>query len=136
MLTLRVSSQLQDRDKLYNRNKSINRKQLNVFTPLQCRYYRGYFYSRNKRSQLINSQNAINRDQFVDVPAIERRRYIVTSSLIGWAHTQNDPCIKCNIAGYEIQSVDMIVFPLIWSHAINSKWNIVYTAALGILNKC
>ena len=24
--------------------------------------------------------------------ANERRRYIVTSSLIGWAHTQNDPC--------------------------------------------
>ena len=26
-------------------------------------------------------------------PANERRRYIVTSSLIGWAHTQNDPFI-------------------------------------------
>ena len=25
-------------------------------------------------------------------PANERRRYDVTSSLIGWAHTQNDPC--------------------------------------------
>ena len=25
-------------------------------------------------------------------PANERRCYIVTSSLIGWAHTQNDPC--------------------------------------------
>ena len=25
-------------------------------------------------------------------PANERRRYIVTSSPIGWAHTQNDPC--------------------------------------------
>ena len=25
-------------------------------------------------------------------PTNERRRYIVTSSLIGWAHTQNDPC--------------------------------------------
>ena len=22
------------------------------------------------------------------------RRYIVTSSLIGWAHTQNDPCLS------------------------------------------
>ena len=28
-------------------------------------------------------------------PANERRRYIVTSSLIGWAHAQNDPC-QCN----------------------------------------
>ena len=26
-------------------------------------------------------------------PANERRRYIVTSSLIGWAHPQNDPCL-------------------------------------------
>ena len=25
-------------------------------------------------------------------PANERRRYVVTSSLIGWVHTQNDPC--------------------------------------------
>ena len=25
-------------------------------------------------------------------PANERRHYIVTSSLIGWEHTQNDPC--------------------------------------------
>ena len=27
-------------------------------------------------------------------PANERRRYNVTSSHIGWAHTQNDPCIS------------------------------------------
>ena len=27
-------------------------------------------------------------------PANERRRYIVTSSLIGWVHTQNDPCTQ------------------------------------------
>ena len=26
-------------------------------------------------------------------PANKRRRYNVTSSLIGWAHSQNDPCI-------------------------------------------
>ena len=26
-------------------------------------------------------------------PANERWRYIVTSTLIGWAHTQNDPCV-------------------------------------------
>ena len=26
-------------------------------------------------------------------PANERRRYIVTSALIGWAHLQNNPCI-------------------------------------------
>ena len=28
--------------------------------------------------------------------ANERRRYNVTSSLIGWAHTQNDPCWGCD----------------------------------------
>ena len=28
-------------------------------------------------------------------PANERRRYYVTSSPIGWAHIQNDPCV-CN----------------------------------------
>ena len=27
-------------------------------------------------------------------PANERRRYTVTSPLIGWAHTQNDPCFS------------------------------------------
>ena len=27
-------------------------------------------------------------------PANERRRYTVTPSLIGWAHTQNDPCSR------------------------------------------
>ena len=27
-------------------------------------------------------------------PANGRRRYIVTSSPIGWAHTQNNPCIR------------------------------------------
>ena len=33
------------------------------------------------------------RDHLCMCPANERRRYIVRSSLIGWAHTQNDPCI-------------------------------------------
>ena len=35
-------------------------------------------------------------------PANERRRYIVTSSLIGWAHTRNDPWshqIRCYSGG-------------------------------------
>ena len=31
-------------------------------------------------------------------PANERRRYFVTSPLIGWAQTQIDPCIACNIS--------------------------------------
>ena len=31
-------------------------------------------------------------------PASERRRYNVTSSLIGWAHSQNDPWIQWSLA--------------------------------------
>ena len=37
-------------------------------------------------------------------PANERLRYIVTSYLIGWAHTKNDPCLW---SGY-----NMVRFPL------------------------
>ena len=36
----------------------------------------------------------ISRDHFCMHPANERRRYIVTSSLIGWAHAQNDHCMS------------------------------------------
>ena len=32
------------------------------------------------------------RDHFCMGPVNEGRRYIVTSSLVGWTHTQNDPC--------------------------------------------
>ena len=32
-------------------------------------------------------------------PANERRRYSVTSSLIGWVHIQNDPCVLHNKCG-------------------------------------
>ena len=32
-------------------------------------------------------------------PANERRRYNVTSSPIGWAHTQNEPCITVQTVG-------------------------------------
>ena len=28
-------------------------------------------------------------------PANERQRYIITSCVIGWVQTQNDPCGKC-----------------------------------------
>ena len=33
-----------------------------------------------------------DRDILCMRPANERRRYNVTSPLIGWVHTQNDPC--------------------------------------------
>ena len=31
-------------------------------------------------------------------PANEKQRYIVTSPLIGWPHTQNDPCVCTTIS--------------------------------------
>ena len=36
--------------------------------------------------------NSSPKDLSVDAPSQWRWRHIVTSSLIGWAHTQNDPC--------------------------------------------
>ena len=36
-------------------------------------------------------ESAMNAGSILLFPANERRRYIVTSSLIGLAHTQNDP---------------------------------------------
>ena len=44
--------------------------------------------------QLFNTGtcNTLTRDHFLQAPSIMRRRYNVTSSLIGQAHTQNDPC--------------------------------------------
>ena len=39
-------------------------------------------------------------DHFVYAPSQLRWRYIVTSSLIGWAYTQNDPCIDLQYAWY------------------------------------
>ena len=43
-------------------------------------------------------------------PANERRRYNVTSFLIGWAHQQNDPWIRCKLPGLST------VYPLIIRH--------------------
>ena len=42
-------------------------------------------------------------------PANERRRYNVTSSPIGWAHTQNDPCPSITMPLFSLQySIDAI----------------------------
>ena len=46
---------------------------------------------RGTMMDVINPQ--IIRDHFMYATANERRCYIVTSSLIGWAHTQNDPWV-------------------------------------------
>ena len=46
------------------------------------------------KSNLYVELNAIHRDHLGMRPANERRRYSVTTSLIGSAHSQNDPCIQ------------------------------------------
>ena len=43
-------------------------------------------------------------------PANKRWRYIVTSSLIGWAHTQNDPDTGIFIIGEHL--IDLLTKPL------------------------
>ena len=45
-----------------------------------------------------------NRDHLCMRSANERRRYSVTSSLIGWAHTQNDPWNNITYAGSNFAS--------------------------------
>ena len=40
-------------------------------------------------------------------PANERRRYNVTSSLIGWAHTQNDPCCDFSMARIILHNITL-----------------------------
>ena len=38
-------------------------------------------------------------------PANERWHYIATSSLIGWMHTQNNPCIKPQYIEYTVSGM-------------------------------
>ena len=46
--------------------------------------------------------------------ANERRRYYVTPSLIGWTHTQNDPCIQLQMRLYWNVFVSTCLF--IWNN--------------------
>ena len=77
-------------------------------------------------------------------PTNERRRYIVTSSLIGWAHTQNDPCchfdvhtkyysdrcdinqmtsdFHCNSSGFFFNSLLTHMPKKTWKHRITGLW--------------
>ena len=58
---------------------------------------------------ILCMRSAYERRRYI-VTSSERRRYIVTyivtSSLIGWAHTQDDPCKMDNI----VQMLFLIVF--------------------------
>ena len=58
-----------------------------------CMFY--YFNSMHK-PRIILGMGSAN----------ERRRYNVTWSLIGWAHTQNDPCKQTRIEGNDKQQLN------------------------------
>ena len=48
------------------------------------------------RDHFVNCSGHLGRDHFLYVPTAQAMRdgwrHIITSSLIGWAHTHNDPC--------------------------------------------
>ena len=51
-----------------------------------------YFWNNNKTQQNVQFLRCISSEIILYMrPTNERRRYIVTSSIIGWAHRQNDP---------------------------------------------
>ena len=54
-------------------------------------------------------------------PANERRRCIVTSSLIGWAHIQNAEIIMCMHPANEIRSYIVTLSLIGWAHAQNAE---------------
>ena len=53
-------------------------------------------------------------------PVNERRRYIVTSSLIGWEHTQNDPCIFVQVSSIKYRADSRLV-PSQWETSLQSN---------------
>ena len=56
-------------------------------------------------------------------PANETRRYIVTSALTGWAHTENDPCLICFSYFTTWKNQQCSLFSCI---PFQMRWNIVY----------
>ena len=53
-------------------------------------------------------------------PANGRRRYIVTSSLIGWAHMQNDPCLSNQWQSRSVTSyISKSISPLVKMAAVS-----------------
>ena len=66
-------------------------------------------------------------------PANERRRYNVTSSLIGWAHSQNAPCITCSLWGESTGNLGVSTIGH-WSDSCLSTISVpVYGRPAGIL---
>ena len=55
-------------------------------------------------------------------PANERRRYSLTPSLIGWVHTQNDPCKCMSLLITNKMAFDMYILGLVLNICINPLW--------------
>ena len=64
--------------------------------------------------------------------ASERRRYIVKLSLIGWAHTQNDPCSHTGVTS-PLTHWSRVTHMRRWTMA--TWWNVAWTAPSHYLNK-
>ena len=71
---------------------------------------------RNPTSRAHVYQTILPTGIWVWCSANERRRYILTSSLIGWAHTQNDPCHNKFIGDCYFQHEFLF-------HVIYEEWN-------------
>ena len=80
------------------------------------------------RAQWVNSRITSSRIILWMRPANGRRRYMVTSSLIGWAHSQNDPCIL-NHCVAEMNPNNNTTNPAGVGHQI-FKWNQVIPCLL------
>ena len=83
-----------------------------------CYHYANFitYFSRHFeiwRAVIINNQDL--RNILCMRPANEKRRYSVTSSLIGWAHTQTDPWRLC----LQKNRSKMFTFKAIWDKIIN-----------------
>ena len=67
-------------------------------------------------------------------PANERRRYIVTKSLIGWALTKTDPCLDMGACSL-IEAWNKYEQCQWWVNAIQTASNMHQALALSVLGK-
>ena len=95
---------------LWGKCQGISRHEIDQIYPEYCRIISASFNPLHPFFQIhhlifkIPFSRIPGQRSFCVCPANERRRYNVTSSLIGWAHTQNDPCsprMACIISNFQ-----------------------------------
>ena len=64
----------------------------------------------------------------------ERRRYIVTSSLIGSAYTENDPCIIITLMSCDLTRWGLVKHIYVSDHNLFRQWIVAATASSHHLN--